>query len=260
VKQQITMRDANNIQSVEAYLFDHQDKQLVIFTTDMLVNQLRRESPRIEASFDRLCDEDLHELSAFLSKSVSLLYSGLRDAQRYDMKLKAACAQLLMNVSNSFTASVALLRMGYVLQPGIIIRSMLEGVSTVLHLLQRPSDLTAYESGTLKSPKTINAAKKALPQFGILYSYFSDNFAHIGHLHKSLAPISEFTERHKALEVNLNFLRIATWLLYVTTELLFNELVERPRYWHPASNGYSFDPSVEEREWMVSYFRMQIAT
>lgn len=241
-------------------LVDPHDKQLVIFTNDMLVNQLRRDGPKIEASFDKLCDDDIRELSAFLSKTSGLLYSGLKVALRDDLTLKSKCAQLLMNASNSFGAATALLRMGYVLQPGIVIRSMLESVSTVLHLLQRPSDLAAYENGTLQSPKTLAAAKKAIPPFGQLYGYFSDNFAHIGQLHKSITPVSEFKERHSALEVNLTIFRIATWLLYVTTELLFNELLDEPRYWHPAPNGYTFNPSEDERAWMASYFRIPDAT
>lgn len=236
-----------------AVQLDHEDKQLVIITSDILVNQLRRDGPKIEASFDRLCEKELHELSAFLSTTTGLLFTGLKVAIRHDQKLKAACAQLLMNAANSFAAAVALLRMGYVLQPGIVIRSMLEAISTVLHLLQRPGDLTAYQNHTLQSPKTIAAAKKALPPFGQLYGYFSDNFSHIGHLHKSLTPISEFNEKHAALEVNLTFFRLALWLLYVTTELLFNELIENPRYWQQVQNGYAYDPSAEERDWMSSF-------
>jgi len=221
----------------------------------MLLNQLRRDGPKIETSFDRLCDGDLRELSAFLSKTSGLLYSGLKIALRHNQKLRVACAQLLLNGASSFVAATAILRMGYVLQPGIIIRSILESVSTVLHLLQHPRDLSAYENHTLQSPKTIAAAKTALPPFGVLYGHFSDNFAHIGHLHKSINPVVEFKERHEALEVNLGSLRIAGWLLYVTSELLFNELVGEPRYWYPVQNGYAYNPSPDEREWMSTFFR-----
>ena len=241
-------------------LLDPHDKQLVIFTDDMLLNQLRRDGPKIEASFDRLCDQDLRQLSEFMSKALGLLYSGLKVSLRHDQKLKAACAQLLLNAANSFGAATALLRMGYVLQPGIVIRSMLEAVSTALHLLQHPGDLAAYERHSLQSPKTLAAAKKVLPPFGLLYGYFSDNFSHIGHLHKSVTPVAEFNERHPALEVNLSFLRIIVWLLYVAAELMFNKLVDAPRYWHPVANGYAFNPSPAEREWMSTFFNLANAT
>jgi hypothetical protein len=239
---------------VTSALIDHEAKKLFVFTDDMLINQLRRDGPRIEASFDRLCADDLTELSALLSRANGLFFSGLSVGLKKQDDLRVACAQLLMNAANSFAAAVAVLRMGYVLQPGIIIRSLLEAVSTALHLMQNPKDLAAYESHALKSPKTIAAAKKALPPFGLLYANFSDNFAHIGHLHKSITPIREYTEKHEALQVNLGSLRIAAWLLYVTAELVFNDLLEQPRYWHPAEQGYKYDPSENEKVWMKNFF------
>jgi len=150
--------------------------------------------------------------------------------------------------------------MGYVLQPCIIIRAILEAISTALHLLQHPKDLGAYEKHTLQSQKTITTAKKALPPFGNLYRHFSDNFAHIGQLHKSITPIREYTEHHDALDVNLSSLRITAWLLFVSAELAFNEIVAEPRYWHPVEQGYKYDPSEQEKEWMKCFFQMDNAT
>lgn len=232
------------------------EKKIVIFTDDMLINQLRRDGPRIEESFDRLCANDLAELSALLSKTNGLIYSGLSVAMQREDQLRIACAKLLLNGANSFASATAVLRMGYVLQPGIIIRALLEAVSTALHLMQHPKDLAAYENHTLQSPKTIAAAKRALPPFGPLYGHFSDNFAHIGQLHKSITPIREYTERHDALNVNLSSLRIAAWLLYVSAELAFNEIVVAPRYWHSVEQGYKYDPTEQEKEWMKCFFQM----
>lgn len=236
-------------------LLDLENKRLVVVTKDVLINQLRRDGPRIKASFDKLCDRDLNEISELMSDSVSLLLAGLMVATRLDVKLKISCAELLLNAYNSFGAATQLLRAGYCLQPGILIRSMLEAISTVLHLIQKPNDFAAYKSGKLQSTQTISAAKKAVPLFGQLYGCFSENFAHISQLHRSINKLCEYTERHQALEVNLRFLRIAAWLLYLTIELLFNELVEHPRYWRPVSEGYVYDPSESERTWMEEFLR-----
>lgn len=240
---------------VASAMIDPEAKKLYLFTDDMLINQLRREGPRIEASFDALCANDLAELSSLCSKANGLFFSGMAVGTKQEDDLRVACSQLLMNAANSFAAAVAVLRMGYVLQPGIILRSLLEAVSTSLHLLLNPMDLHAYNSHTLQSPKTIAAAKKVLPPFGVLYGNFSDNFAHIGHLHKSITPVREYTERHEALNVNLSMLRIAAWLLYVTAELVFNELVASPRYWHPVEQGYAYAPSEDEKAWMQGFFQ-----
>lgn len=254
-KRAASTRDEPVVRLASAFVAPR-EQRIVVFTDDMLLNQLRRDGPRIEESFDRLCADDLARLSSHLSKTNGLIYSGLTIATQEEDELRIACAQLLLNAINSFAAAVAVLRMGYVLQPGIIIRSLLEAVSTTLHLIQHPKDLAAYKNHTLQSPKTIAAAKKALPPFGQLYGHYSDSFAHIGQLHKSITPIREYSERHEALEVNLNSLNIAAWLLYVTAELAFNELVAQPRYWHPVEQGYKYDPSEGEKEWMKSFFPM----
>lgn len=245
---------AEKIVRIGSTLVDHDKSEIFLFSEDILINQLRRDGPKIETSFDSLCESDLIQLSRLLSKASGLLYTGLTIAVRENDELRVACAQLLMNASNSFGAAVAILRMGYVLQPGIIIRSLLEAVSTSLHLLQKPSDLSAYQNHTLQSTKTIKLAKEALPLFGSLYGHFSENFVHIGSLHKSIAPVREYTESHDALKVNLSSLRIAVWLLYVTAELAFNEVTKQPRYWYPVKNGYKYEPSEEERKWMDSFF------
>jgi len=229
-------------------LFEPKEKRIIVFTEDMLLNQLRRDGPKIEASFDHLCENELIQLSKNVSEINGLIYSGLASANREKDELRIACAQLLMNASNSFCAAVAILRMGYVLQPGIIVRSLLEAISTSLHLIQKPLDLTAYQNHKLKSPDTIAAAKKVLPPFGKMYGHFSDNFAHIGELHKSITPIREYNEFHEALNVNLLNLRLSAWLLYVTVELIFNELISAPRYWHSIDEGYMYNPSETEKK------------
>jgi hypothetical protein len=236
-----------------AVMVDHAEGRLVIFTDDILINQLRRDGPKIELSFDKLCSRDIAEISTLMSNIVSILFSGMRSAASQQLMLEVACAKLLVNASHSLGAATALLRLGYCLQPGIIIRSMLEAISTVLHLIQNPKDFQKYETGKLSSPSTIAAAKKAIPVFGNLYGYFSDNFAHMGHLHQSVSKFGEFSERHAGLETNLGFLRLASWLLYVTTELLFNDLVKEPRYWKIDPVGYRYEPSEAERKWMHEY-------
>lgn len=69
-----------------------------------------------------------------------------------------------------------------------------------------------------------------------------------------MTPIREFKERNEALELNLYFLRMAAWLLYVTVELLFNDLLDSPRYWKPVADGCAWAPSDAERTWMTQFF------
>ena len=135
--------------------------------------------------------------------------------------------------------------------PGVIIRNILESVSVVLHLMQKPNDLERLQAAELNIPKTINSAKKALPPFGQLYGFFTNQFSHISHFHQTLQTLIEYTERDEALVANLRFLRIALWHLYVAGELLYYDIVTHPRYWkHVADGVFAYDPATSEREWM----------
>lgn len=233
-----------------------QKPKIVVFTENMLLNQLRRDGPKIEASFDRLCEDDLIQLSALFSKTNGLIYSGLTIASREEDELRIACAQLLMNASNSFGAAVAVLRMGYVLQPGIILRSLLEAVSTALYLIQNPNHLPSYQNHTLQSQKLSQSPKKAVPPLGSLYGHFSDNFAHIGRLHKSITPVNEYSEENDALTVNLS--SFASQLgCYMLRRNCYLTNFEVPRYWQAVKQGYMYNPSEEEKAWMKSYFQME---
>jgi len=234
-----------------------QTNTLLVFSKNILVNQLKIAAPTIEKSFDSLCDPDVQELSEFLSETLALLLSGHRAASNRNRELHRICAELLMNAGNSFCAALTLLRTGYVLQPGIVLRSLMESVSTMLHLVQFPKDIVAYKNDALKSPKTISSAKKLLPPFGGLYGFYSENFTHISRLHRSVEPVRAYESRDEGLELNLAFFRMSAWLLYVATELLFGELLEETRYWKFRDDVVtSWAPSAQERDWMSSFFRI----
>lgn len=243
----------NGLLRAEALIVDQSNKRLVVVTKDILTNQLKRDTPLIAASFDDLCGTDIEELSEVLAQALSVVVAGMILSKDSGAKRKNACGQLLINASNSFTAATQLLRSGYVLQPGIVIRSILESISTVFHLIDRPEDFSKYVNGDLKSTKTIAAAKKAIPSFGLLYKNFSENFAHIGDFHREIQQVKKYETLNEALALNLSFLRLTVWLIYLTAELLFNELTSTPRYWHRKANGFMYNPSDEERNWMKKF-------
>ena len=242
------------LQEVAGVLVDHNDKTIVVGKKNILLNQLKREGPRIEKSFDTLCAADLDELSELTAQVGMLLLSGLKTSQVSGDELRNMAGQLLMNALNSFAAAVQILRSGYRLQPGIIVRNILESVSVVFHLIQKPADLKQLQTGKLNVPKTVNSAKKALPPFGQLYGFFTKQFSHISEFHQALQPLVEYSERDEALICNLRFLRISIWLIYVTAELLYHDIMTKPRYWKHISGGaYAYDPSAEERTWMDDF-------
>jgi hypothetical protein len=87
-----------------------------------------------------------------------------------------------------------------------------------------------------------------------MYGFFSEEFVHIGRLHRRLNPIVPHDERHEALNANIGWLKQAVWLVYVTTELVFFDEVPSPRYWRRVSPGvYAYDPSPKEKRWHSTF-------
>jgi hypothetical protein len=213
------------------YTLDTERELFIAYTDDVLINQIRRDTTKITDSFDKLCEDHLREISRVFSTVFMLLHRGIIRSSHQGLGLEQTCAEMLMNTLNSFVAATTVLRNGFRLQPGIVIRSILEAISTVLHLFTNPDDLEDFKEGRLQSSKTIPSAKKILPPFGWHYGFFSKNFAHIGYLHQNLQPLVPYETFDDALEVNISFLRLTVWLLYVTTELVCLEVVVTPRYW-----------------------------
>jgi hypothetical protein len=241
------------------YTLDTEKELFIAYTEDILINQIRRDTSKITDSFDKLCDDHLREISRVFSTVFMLLHRGIKRSSREGLGLEQACAEMLMNTLNSFVAATTVLRNGFRLQPGILIRSILEGLSTVLHVFTNPDDLKDFKEGRLQSSKTIPSAKKVLPPFGWHYGFFSKNFAHIGYLHQELQPLKPYETFDDALEVNISFLRLTVWLLYVTTELVCLEVVVTPRYWRYLGQNergekmYAYSPSEDERKWLAKF-------
>ena len=165
---------------------------------------------------------------------------------------------LLFNAAQSFVAAFDALRHGFRLQPGTLIRGLIENLTTVCHLGQHPGDLAALTQGRLDSTKTLSAAKKIIPVFGQLYGLFSTGFVHVSHGHLGLNPVVRCSRHDGAVRANLSFLRSALWLLYVVTELAFFPHVTTPRYWrrveHPEGKpAYEYAASATEDEWRMRF-------
>jgi hypothetical protein len=177
-----------------------------------------------------------------------------------DKALGPTCARLINTAMTTFIANIELARRGYRRQCMTLIRSIVETVATVLHLMTDPSALGAFHEGKLRSTKSITQAKNILPGFGSYYGMLSESFVHIGIGHSVLEPLVEYRAGEAPLEVILNDMRLMVWLLFVTAELAFLDTVREPRYWQIVGRKCcSFNPSPREREWAYKFLHTQIA-
>lgn len=224
----------------------------------VVVNQLRKEAPKIAEGFDKQFSDQLNQISVEVSRAMSILFFGAVGPTRLS-KVQETCLPLLLNASDSSVAALELLRNGHRLQPGILIRNVLESLCAALYLFQLPDEIPLFMKGKLDSAKTVGKAKEAVPILGRLYGYFSNEFAHLGVSHRSFNPLIPFEKKDNSAIVNLAFIRMSVALLYITAELIFLDSISRPRYWRKvATKVYSFSPSEKEWDWLINFLGVSI--
>lgn len=242
-----------------AVIVDEANNRLIEVRKTVLINQITRDAERIAKSFDELCAGDLEGISEQFALCYALLTSGMLKAARDEDDLRIACGELLSNSLNSLAAATYMLRGGFVLQPGSVIRSCYESLAVVLHLIQFQQDLPSHRSHTFESTRAIGSAKKVFPPFGKMYGMLSKEFTHIGKLHKQLTPIREYTSSYEPLSLNLQFIATGVWMSFVVCELTYLDVVAKPRYWSevsvepPDQVAYCYSPSPIELVWMDTF-------
>ena len=249
------MRDDLNVpplHKVAGIYLDKERNRLIVTTKNMLVNQLRRDGPKICRSFDTLTGDHIAACSEVFGAVSSMLIRHL--PQLDDDGYKATCARLLSTASNAYIASIEVARHGFRRQYGVMVRIFLETLATIIVLAIRPTGLAEFHEGKLLSTKCVGWAKAALPPIGLYYGMLSEEFAHIGKAHAILEPPSVYRESDEALPFIVNTMRGDVWLLYVVAELIYHDELSTSRYWFGQGGGaVAYNPSDDERAWMGSF-------
>lgn len=228
----------------------------VFVTPDALLNQVKRDALKIATSFDALCEADMVEISSLFGEASTIVCNGMQraiEAPRDD-DLRLWSSEVLLNIANTLSAAVLVLRAGYRLVPGIIVRNAMEALAVCLHGLLVPGDLSKIRTGKFNSTDAIAAAKRVIPSFGLMYGHLSNQFVHIGPLHNSVQPPVPFEAREDDLVLNLRVIRAAVSLFYVVAEFAFLDRVSKPRYWRfLPPNEVIYEPSADEQAWLKSF-------
>ena len=251
--------DGKDIQenNIAGILADHENERIFVFTKDMVINQLQRESPAVAASFDSIYGEEFNKLSEELSFILTLLANGQRKAIVDKDDIVETCGILLQNAINSIIASIQLLRSGFRLQSGILIRNVIETCAVIFHLLSRPEDLQRFRDGKFESTRAISTAQKMLPIFGRYWSLLSGQFNHISNLYSDWHPLYEYKDRNdQAATTTLGILGVAVWFIKMTTELTFINYIDKPQHWEFVGDGRTkfIPPNNEEMAWIKKVF------
>jgi hypothetical protein len=240
--------------------FDTERKVTFVATNDILRKTITRDGPLIGSSFDRFCGAELASIDELFSAAAFIVLLGFRRAIDDDSQAHTTMGSLLYNAGSGLTAATQLIRLGHALSVCVVGRNVLEVIATVLHLGTRPFDLEKFLKGDFDSTRAISTAKKVLPPFGDMYGLLSNEFVHLGRLYAEPQLYRPYESRKdEGLDTALAVLKTTVWLFYVTAELTFLEIVDKPRYWRTESAVsagqamFAYDPSAAERDWMGKF-------
>lgn len=250
------------LEDIAGVFYDRKRRRRIVVKKDLLLNQLRRDSLQIGKHFDSMCDDELTSLGSVFSAVQFMVLCGVAKSEQKQDEFFTTCSVLLNNASMTFAAALTLLRFGYRIQPGILVRNVLENVSTVGHLFMKREDLKKHQAGKLKSTDTIKSMKQIIPIFGKLYGFYSDTFAHISSWYTKPHPLDIFKDnKDPALVANIFSLKGCLWLIYITAELIYLDFldIKSPNFWTKREKGkFLYDPTNETRKWAKQFFGSEI--
>jgi len=232
-------------------VIDHKNRQLRAYSNDMLIKRYNRDAKKIAKSFDKICKNEVVEISKLYSKCLFTISDGfLRSVDARD-EFAIECGKLLMNASKTIQASVELIRVGYILQPGMLLRSVVEVFSLISYMHIEQDGFEKFKDGKVDVNKTIKYGKQILPPIGQFQGLLSNQFVHISELHSEFNNITEYKEMIEPLKINLNLIRVSIWLSAIISELVFYEYFEEHDFWNRKSK-YEYELKIQDNisDWM----------
>lgn len=245
------LKEATSKENFLGATIDLPNKQIRVYTNDMLTKRYTRDSKRIAETFDVLCDSEMKILNELYSKCICRISDGFLRATVNKDEFAMECGKLLMNATKTIQASVELLRTGYILQPSMLIRSTVEVFSLIAYMKIKPQGYNEFKNGEVNINKTIAYGKEIVPLLGLFQGLLSNNFVHISDLHTEFNNINEYTEMDGPLELNLNIIHTAIWLTDTISELIFYEYFEEHEFWkHKSGREYEYKFDENNLKWM----------
>ena len=172
---------------------------------------------------------------------------------------KTICA-LLLNAMSSLMAALELMRRGFPLQVGILVRNAIEVMALAAVV---KSDGQAYEKhkkGKLDSSSCIGIVRTTWPQVGNViakvWGDLSKDFTHVGLLYQRWQMVSPVPTNGElfALGTVLMPIKFTLHTLDLLSEVICYRYVPRPRFWKRLeANKYEFDPTPDGKAWMETF-------
>lgn len=217
----------------------------------MLMNRVEREARVTADSFDAIAGAAVAHLEQMYSRSAIILHSVYQLPIDEPHKTYVA---VLTNALKSLSAALALLRMGWRLQPYSCLRNGIEATSVIIHLVAHPNDLQKFKAGKLDVPKTLKAAKTAIPSIGKLYGMLTEEFVHVGKPFWHLQKGNIYSDSEWQMWQCLAAIAFFALIIFIVSELALYELVPERHCWKRQGDG-SFKQiwSMEVKQWREEF-------
>jgi hypothetical protein len=222
----------------------------------MLMNRVEREARVTAKSFDAIASVAVTHLEQMYSRSAILLHSIQQAPMDDPYKTYAA---VLTNALKSMTAAFALLRTGWRLQPYSCLRNGIESISVVAHLVLQPNDLQKFKDGKIDVPKTLRAAKIAIPPIGKLYGMLTEEFVHVGKPFWHSQKGNIYSESEWQMWQCLAAISFFAFTVLIVSELALCQFVSERHCWTVQEDGnlrQMWSPEIKQwREEFVTLYR-----
>jgi hypothetical protein len=120
------------------------------------------------------------------------------------------------------------------------------------HLYHKPENLGRFLAGKLDSSKIVGEARSVVPFIAQFWGFLSNEFTHLGPLHRQLDPSTDYKSADDAgAKTSLMSIHLALIIVSMVAELVFFDSFSEHRYWTRISPGqYALDIRPEMRNRM----------
>lgn len=244
-----------------SYIDDNTSEEFV-FTKDVLINTLKGSCIETNISFDDVYAEDFRYISSIYSRVLCKHHAAYRQANLTNNTLQITAGDLIRNASNTILASTQLLRCGFRLQSGVLLRSTVEICACVVHITTVNGAYSDFIEDKLKSSNSIGIANKVIPIFGKIWGKLSNNQVHINNvIHAGYYPVDVYKDKSETpVNITIGLIGLSLMILEITLELVFNKKIAQKDlvYWRVInSGGCQFIPpsNNNENNWMERAFK-----
>ena len=226
-----------------------------------IIKHIHQTSNDVADHFDKFYSKDIELLAEDIAISFNILGEVIdrpKETQVSDADHQSAL--LFWTALNTLIASIEIFRRGYLKEPAMLSRNILEMVGTAYDIHLHPEKLNLFRSGKYDSAKSIGIVKQLSPAIGRMYGELSKMFSHVNRLHilpqgsydlkrailkrATLWIGGGFSEKDTRMQaIMLSDLMMTLDVINTVMEFIFYEEIKEHRFWTKLKNGiYKYSP------------------